>query len=651
MGNIMAYAEETSLTNVDFAYISNDGVNDRKVKVTNFPISVAQQAALDLKAPLSNAALVTPTITQPVINVTSDAAGDLYFRNGAGAFSRLPISVTAGHVLTVVSGLPAWAAPVGGGGGVALADSPDWLGDHQFLKAGAVSLPTINITGAWFTGGTSTTTMPHMLVMPAGTTANTWSTAGTGVGINGASGFTGNLLDCQVNGVAKFTVRASGGPVLNIGSDASGDMYYRTSGGVLARLGIGANGDHLILAAGLPAWVASLTNTAGAGVITKSNGTNLVASLLTDNGTTISGAANLDLTGHMAFGTGTLDTTYWGENTGCNVIVDAEGDLSGSPSAISKTVGGFFGQRVNFNVDGNSSQDIQGVNGTVRFHGSMTNHWPGFANGVFGMAVNDSSGNIGVMRGGTFSAFHQNAGTITNLDAISLTCRNNGITAAGVATNQTLSFGVLRVEGGADSTSALGHHTRIVCDAAGSTITTSTGYNSALDATNSGAITTHYHYRSRTPTVTGSGTIGTLYGFYSESLAGIAGVTTAWQLYFAGSTNQSRIEGLLRVGQLLVDAVVINDQTGTSYTLLATDAGKAVVLNNASAITLTIPIDLGLGFSCMVIQKGAGQVTFTPSSTVLRNRQSHTKTAGQWAMCSLVAHAANDLTLGGDTAA
>lgn len=93
----------------------------------------------------------------------------------------------------------------------------------------------------------------------------------------------------------------------------------------------------------------------------------------------------------------------------------------------------------------------------------------------------------------------------------------------------------------------------------------------------------------------------------------------------------------------------INDQVGTTYTLQTTDNGKVVTCNNASAITVTVPSGLGAGFNCMIIQKGAGQVTLSPSSTTIRHRQSHTKTAGQWAVISLVAHAANDLTLGGDT--
>ncbi len=52
--------------------------------------------------------LTSKTLTSPVINVGSDASGDLYFRN-AGVFSRLAIG-SAGQIMTVAGGLPAWAA-------------------------------------------------------------------------------------------------------------------------------------------------------------------------------------------------------------------------------------------------------------------------------------------------------------------------------------------------------------------------------------------------------------------------------------------------------------------------------------------------------------------------------------------------------------
>ena len=95
----------------------------------------------------------------------------------------------------------------------------------------------------------------------------------------------------------------------------------------------------------------------------------------------------------------------------------------------------------------------------------------------------------------------------------------------------------------------------------------------------------------------------------------------------------------------------LNDQTGTTYTLVASDAGKVITCDNASAVTVTVPSGLGAGFTCSVIQKGAGQVSFTTSSTTINNRQSHTKIAGQHGVASLVATAADVFVLAGDTAA
>jgi hypothetical protein len=98
-------------------------------------------------------------------------------------------------------------------------------------------------------------------------------------------------------------------------------------------------------------------------------------------------------------------------------------------------------------------------------------------------------------------------------------------------------------------------------------------------------------------------------------------------------------------------SAAVNAQTGTSYTLQASDNGKVITCNNASAITVTVPSGLGAGFNCAVIQKGAGQVTFSPSGVTVNNRQGHTKTAGQKAVVGLVADVANNFYLGGDTAA
>lgn len=101
----------------------------------------------------------------------------------------------------------------------------------------------------------------------------------------------------------------------------------------------------------------------------------------------------------------------------------------------------------------------------------------------------------------------------------------------------------------------------------------------------------------------------------------------------------------------------LNAQTGTTYTLVAADTGKVVEITNASAITLTMPNNLPVGWCCTVVQGGAGQISFSPASGAFRrNRQGHTRTAGQWGMTTLYVRTnaggtAAEYVLGGDTAA
>ena len=114
----------------------------------------------------------------------------------------------------------------------------------------------------------------------------------------------------------------------------------------------------------------------------------------------------------------------------------------------------------------------------------------------------------------------------------------------------------------------------------------------------------------------------------------------------AGELTDGNFDGTAILG---FDAS-INDQTGTAYTLLASDNGKVVVLNNGSAVTVTVPSGLGAGFNCSFVQKGAGQVSFSASGTTINNRQSHTKINAQFGVASIVAYADNVFVLAGDTA-
>lgn len=83
-------------------------------------------------------------------------------------------------------------------------------GNISLSLNGAASTPPVSFTGTWFTGGTGTTTKPQLLIEPTGTTSTAWSTSGTGLGVNAASGFTGRLIDLQLNGTSVFHQTAGG---------------------------------------------------------------------------------------------------------------------------------------------------------------------------------------------------------------------------------------------------------------------------------------------------------------------------------------------------------------------------------------------------------------------------------------------------------
>jgi hypothetical protein len=110
--------------------------------------------------------------------------------------------------------------------------------------------------------------------------------------------------------------------------------------------------------------------------------------------------------------------------------------------------------------------------------------------------------------------------------------------------------------------------------------------------------------------------------------------------------------GGVEAANFQTSASILNAQSGTTYTLVASDNGKVITLNNANAVTVTVPSGLGAGFSCVLIQQGAGQVTVSAGGGVtLQSFQGNAKIAGQYAGATLFAHTANIFNLTGSLAA
>lgn len=99
------------------------------------------------------------------------------------------------------------------------------------------------------------------------------------------------------------------------------------------------------------------------------------------------------------------------------------------------------------------------------------------------------------------------------------------------------------------------------------------------------------------------------------------------------------------------NTLAINAQTGTTYTLVLTDRDKLVTLDNASPITLTVPLNSSVAYATGTVvniqQIGAGQVTVVGASGVTLNGTG-TKTRAQWSAASLIKTATDTWTLIGD---
>lgn len=113
---------------------------------------------------------------------------------------------------------------------------------------------------------------------------------------------------------------------------------------------------------------------------------------------------------------------------------------------------------------------------------------------------------------------------------------------------------------------------------------------------------------------------------------------------------------LVRQGLVVRDivrrvAATIRTVAGTTDKIQAGDASGAVRYTSGSAVTVTVPAGLGAGFTALILQRGAGQVTVQgDGTTVITNRQSQLGTAGNGAVCSLFADAADSFLFAGDTA-
>jgi len=87
------------------------GINSSAVTTSHdYKLSAVTSSAKALTSGTSTQSVTGLTLVSPTLSLTSDATGDIYYRNSGGALTRLPIGTT-GQILDVsASGIPEWIA-------------------------------------------------------------------------------------------------------------------------------------------------------------------------------------------------------------------------------------------------------------------------------------------------------------------------------------------------------------------------------------------------------------------------------------------------------------------------------------------------------------------------------------------------------------
>jgi hypothetical protein len=98
--------------------------------------------------------------------------------------------------------------------------------------------------------------------------------------------------------------------------------------------------------------------------------------------------------------------------------------------------------------------------------------------------------------------------------------------------------------------------------------------------------------------------------------------------------------------------ISFNAQTGTTYTLVASDASKLVTTSNASAITVTIPQDVFSAGNIINVQSiGAGLTTISGGSVTITSTGATASAPvlrAQYSAASIICTASNVFTIVGD---
>jgi len=134
--------------------------------------------------------------------------------------------------------------------------------------------------------------------------------------------------------------------------------------------------------------------------------------------------------------------------------------------------------------------------------------------------------------------------------------------------------------------------------------------------------------------------------------------TTAWTSLAYFGAGEVTLTGTQTLTNKTLTAPIITIATNAqaaSYTLVLTDQSDLVEISNASANTLTVPLNSSVAFpvgtTITILQTGAGQTTITPTGGVTINGTPGLKLRAQWSSATLIKRATDTWVAIGDLSA
>ena len=471
---------------------------------------------------------------------------------------------------------------------------------------------------------TGSNTFTGLQTMTAGITAShLWVTNGVtfgdGVYQTGLAQFAGGITanNLWVTNGATFAARTSfasgisadnltvnNGATFNNGLYSLGTIYARNIGNNIIGDVIGVLGGGYI----------QVDNTSGVAV------NKIAGTVYTD---AIRAGSAVSVTGAISAST-TITSTGRMSNAGMTATGAVAITASLTASNLYVSTGATFASRPSFTA-GLTTDNLWVTNGAT------------FANNIFAPnIVNSFNGATGTV---TY------APTLASASATGVASFGNEFVvsaagAVGLTSNYVKSFN--------GSTGAVTYSTPL----ASSSVTGVASFGNQFVVSALGAVSLTSNYVSSVNGLTGAVTISAGSGMTST----VANTFSALQTFTAGITANALYvsTGATFAGAVSSDtgyrvsSSAVNTQTGTSYSLTASDNGKIITMNNGATSTVTIIGGLPIGFNATIIQLGAGSVGFTSASGVTLNSfASSLNMAGQHGAAAVISYATNIFNLSG----